>query len=144
LYDALLSLQEKVCTLAHLNLDETSKLKALRSTIVASRIGFNRPRGPATSLNEHQANTLWETWSVQASSGVASMDDSAKSYNHALFSALCGRALVVTNSDSLGIVDELVQDGDIVCAFPGGQVLLCIRPTDAKTDCKTYQLIGEW
>jgi hypothetical protein len=144
LYDALHSLQEKVCTWPHLNLDEASRLKALRSTIVASRIGFNRPRGPATSLNEHQVDTLWETWSAQASSGVASTDDSATSYNHALFSALCGRALVVTNNDSLGIVDEPVQDGDYICAFPGGQVLLCIRPTDAKTDCKTYRLIGEW
>lgn len=144
LYDELHLLQEKVRTWPHLDLDEASRLKALRSTIVASRINFIRPRGPATSLSEHQADTLWEAWSVQASSGVASIDDSAKDNNHALFSALCGRALIATTNNSLGIVDEPVQDGDYICAFPGGQVLLCIRATDSKTDRNTYQLIGEW
>lgn len=96
---------------------------ALRRTIVASRIRFNGPRGSVTILKEHEADTLWEAWSLQARSGVVDIDGLAKSYNDALFSALCGRALVVTNTDSLGIVDEPVQDGDQICAFPGGQVL---------------------
>jgi hypothetical protein len=88
--------------------------------------------------------TLWETWSVQASNVLAGIDNSAKSYNDAIFSALCGRALVIANNGSLGIIDQPVQNGDHICAFPGGQVLFCLRAIDAKTDRKTYQLIGEW
>ena len=116
----------------------------MRRTVVASRVRFNGPRGSATILSEHEADRLWEAWSVQASSGVVGIDSFAKSYHDALFSALCGRALVVTDNDSLGIVDEPVQDGDQICAFPGGQVLLCVRATDVGIDHKTYQLTGEW
>jgi hypothetical protein len=81
---------------------------------------------------------------VQANSGTAGLDSVAKSYEVALFSALCGRALVITDNGSLGIVDEPVRDGDQICAFPGGQVLLCIRAIDLKADRKVYHLVGEW
>jgi hypothetical protein len=133
LYAALHSLQEKVRSLNHLASDQTNTLDAFRRTIVASRI-LNGPRGPATVLSEHQADKLWEAWSAQASSGTLGLDSIAKSYEVALFSALCGRALVVADNGSLGIVDEPVQDGDLICAFPGGLVLLCIRATDLKAD----------
>ena len=144
LYDALHVLQEKVRNWSHLDLDEAGRLDALRRTVIASRVRFNGPRGSVTVLSEHQADRLWEAWSVQASGGTVGIDSFAKSYHDALFSALCGRALVVTDNDSLGIVDEPVQDGDQICAFPGGQVLLCIHATDARMGRKTYQLIGEW
>lgn len=136
-------LQERVCSLTHLASDQASTLDAFCRTIVASRI-LNGPRGPATILGEHQADKLWETWSVQASSSTAGLDSVAKSYEVALFSALCGRALVVTDNGSLGIVDEPVRDGDQICAFPGGQVLLCIRAIDLKAERKMYRLVGEW
>ena len=143
LHAALQMLQEKVCSLTYFASDQASTLDAFCRTIVASRI-LNGPRGPATVLSEHQADKLWETWSVQASSGTAGLDSVAKSYEVALFSALCGRALVVTDNGSLGIVDEPVRDGDQICAFPGGQVLLCIRAIDLKAERKIYHLVGEW
>lgn len=144
LYDAMHLLQEQTRGRTHLDSNEAKRLDIFRRTLVASRIRFNGPRGSATILGEHQADTLWEAWSAQASSGIAGLESSAKTFNDALFSALCGRALVLTDNDSLGIVDEPVQDGDLICAFPGGQVLLCIRATDTEIDRKTYQLVGEW
>ena len=142
LHAALHLLQEKICSLPHLASDKASTLDASYKTIVASRI-LNGSRGPATILSE-QADKLWETWSVQASSGAADLDSVAISYEVALFGALCGRALVVIDNDSLGIVDELVQDGDQICAFPGEQVLLCICAIDLKAEHETYHLVGEW
>lgn len=120
---------------------------ALRRTFVAARLRTQGPNQDATILNQGAADPFWDAWSCQMQ-GKPCNTEWARWYNDALYSAMCGRAFIVTESGILGLADGTAQIGDMIGVFAGGQVPLALRHVPASpeeaTTSRRYELVGEW
>ncbi|KAK8070440.1 hypothetical protein PG997_010643 [Apiospora hydei] len=121
---------------------------AFRRTLVAARIHMKGPNQDATVLGANAADSLWAAWSSQVEGRPCDME-LAKRYNSALYSAMSGRAFVITEGGAIGLVDGTVRIGDVIGVFSGGRVPLALRqkqetsPTAASAP-SLYELVGEW
>lgn len=121
---------------------------ALRRTLVAARLHKKGPNQDGTVLGEGEANPPWFAWSSQAQ-GRPYNEDFARWYNDALYSAMSGRAFIITEKGTLGLADGAARVGDVVGVFSGGQVPLALRcsASTSNLDVVTpsrYELVGEW
>lgn len=134
--------------------DATCFADAFQRTLVAARIRKSGPSGVATVLEPHAADVLWRAWSCQMK-GKPYNEEWSKWYNDALYSAICGRAFIVTENGALGLVDGTACIGDTVGVVLGGRVPLALRQAEslststtaragAMNVSNTYELVGEW
>ncbi|KAI0891956.1 HET-domain-containing protein [Annulohypoxylon nitens] len=124
---------------------------AFRRTLVAARIRERGPNNDPTILGLQEADQLWDAWSRQRE-GKPYNKTWATWYNEALYSALCGRAFIITQQGFLGLVDGTAQTGDTIGVFVGGQVPFALhtnidspksRAVEDMTGHVQYELIGE-
>ncbi|KAJ1324150.1 HET domain-containing protein [Microdochium nivale] len=124
---------------------------AIHRTLVAERLRKNGPSQEATVLGTSEANSLWSSWSQEVQDGGQCHGDESRCYNDALYSAMCGRAFIITDKGTLGLADGLIRVGDVIGAFSGGQVPLALRlwasssgvyPANIRIP-NQYQLVGE-
>ncbi|KAL8847637.1 MAG: hypothetical protein Q9221_007325 [Calogaya cf. arnoldii] len=121
------------------------RLDAIHRTLVAARIRPGGPQREAVALRAGQARHLWHAWSEQPDEAKLSKqyDQCAKHYAEGLYSALCGRSVLLTDSGHVGLVDGSAQIGDRIYVFSGGQVPFCIR-SSIQSGGQRYKLVGEW
>ncbi|KAI9683490.1 MAG: hypothetical protein M1822_006030 [Bathelium mastoideum] len=123
--------------------DTGHRLDTIYRTFVADRIWPGGARQKAVILGEGQGLKFWDAWSKQlADDALLNHNENAKHYAEALYSALCGRSLLLTESGRVGLVDGSSQVGDQIYVFSGGQVLFCIR-SDAALGRQRHKLVGE-
>ncbi|KAL8668607.1 MAG: hypothetical protein Q9168_006769 [Polycauliona sp. 1 TL-2023] len=121
------------------------RLDSIHRTLVAARIRPGGPQREATALRAGQACHMWNAWSKQADEAKPSKqyEQCVERYTQGLYSALCGRSILLTDSGHVGLVDGSAQIGDRIYVFSGGQVPFCIRSSTHPGD-QGHKLVGEW
>lgn len=148
-HDELLRLYDETANLIPFHASGAAGRMGFKRTAIASRIRLDGPQGPPTSPSAGAIDEMWKAWSNKGDHTVfgAELKKQSKTYDDAVFSALCGRAIVVSEEGQFGIADEAVEKGDKVCIFLGGRVPLIVRQTNpgiSEVEKETYRLIGEW
>ncbi|KAK8103243.1 HET-domain-containing protein [Apiospora sp. TS-2023a] len=121
--------------------------RAFRKTLVGARAFVKGRNDHYRTLSPNATDSLWVAWSshVQGKPCDARL---ARRYSNALYGAMSGRAFVITEGGSMGLVDGTVQVGDVIGAFSGGRMPLALRQKESSpilTNAPNrYELVGEW
>ncbi|KAK8068576.1 hypothetical protein PG996_007688 [Apiospora saccharicola] len=129
--------------------DDTSFEDAFRKTLVGARAFVKGQNGKDhyRTLSPNATSSLWLAWSSHVQ-GKPCDTRLARRYSNALYGAMSGRAFVITEAGSMGLVDGTVQVGDVIGVFSGGRVPLALRPVEPSPTLAgapdRYELVGEW
>ena len=122
----------------------SERLDAIYQTFVAARIRPDGPSGDAIALLPGEADRMWTAWcAAPDESQLSEWNKDAKLYAEALYSALCGRCVLFTDTGRLGLVDGTARVGDRIFVFAGGEVPFCIHYSN-RSGVQTNDFVGEW